>query len=128
MSAVSRAGAAVYCRAAVTSEHRAVPAACPATMTYTPDTGAENFESFERINSIRVTNGNSGSCNSCQRLGTRGLHELHELEFPFVTRIEYIRWKLSIFFAHVSGTTVSPTPGRPVWGNDMFVYRIVSSL
>ena len=69
----------------------------------TPDTWAEKFESFERINSIRETNGNFGSCNSCKRLGTSRLHELHEPKFPFVSRIEFIRSKLSNFSAYVSG-------------------------
>ena len=38
------------------------------------------------------------SCNSCKRLGTSSLHELYESKFPFVSRIEFIRPKLSIFF------------------------------
>ena len=67
----------------------------------TPYTWAEKFESFERINSIRETNGNFDSCNSCKRLGTSRLHELHESKFPFVSRIEFIRSKLSNFSAHV---------------------------
>ena len=37
---------------------------------------------------------------------TSHLHELHESKFPFVTRIEFIRSKLSNFSAHVSGTSV----------------------
>ena len=65
-------------------------------------TWAEKFESFERINSIRETNGNFDSCNSCKRLGTSRLHELHESKFPFVSRIEFIRSKLSNFSAHVN--------------------------
>ena len=32
-------------------------------------------------------------------------HELHEAKYPFVSRIELIRSKLSIFSAHVSGVT-----------------------
>ena len=71
----------------------------------TPDTLAEKFESFERINSIRETNGNFDSCNLCKRLGTSRLHESHESKFPFVSRIEFIRSKLSNFYAHVSGVT-----------------------
>ena len=63
----------------------------------------KKFESFERINSIRETNGNFDSCNSCKRLGTSRLHEMHESKFPFVSRIEFIRSKLSNFSAHVSG-------------------------
>ena len=74
----------------------------------------EKFESFERINSIRETNGNFDSCNSCKRLVPSRLHELHESKFPFVSRIEFIRSKLSNFSAHVSGVRVlnSHTPGR----------------
>ena len=71
----------------------------------TPYTWAEKFESFERINSIRETNGNFDSCNSCKRLGTSRLHELHESKFPFVSRIEFIRSKLSNFSAHVYGVS-----------------------
>ena len=63
---------------------------------------SRKFESFERINSIRETNGNFDSCNSCKRLPSR-LHELHEAKFPFVSRIEFIRSKLSNFSAHVYG-------------------------
>ena len=40
-----------------------------------------------------------------KRLGTSRLHELHESEFPFVSRIEFIRSKVSNFSAHVSGVT-----------------------
>ena len=58
----------------------------------------KKFESFQRINSMRETNGNFDSCNSCKRLGTSRSHELHESKFPFVSRIEFIRWKLSNFF------------------------------
>ena len=72
----------------------------------TPYTWAEKFESFERINSIRETNGNFDWCKSCKRLGTSRLHELHESKFPFVSRIEFIRSKLSIFSAHVYGVIV----------------------
>ena len=72
--------------------------------TLTPDTWAEKFESFERINSIRETNESFDSCNSCKRLGTSRLHELHVIQkFPFVSRIEFIRSKLSNFSAHVYG-------------------------
>ena len=69
-------------------------------------TWAEKFESFERINSIRETNGNIDSCNSCKRLVPSRLHELHEPKFPFVSRIQFIRSKLSYFSAHVYGVTV----------------------
>ena len=64
------------------------------------------FESFERINSIRETNGNFDSCNSCKRLVPSRLHELHESKFPFVSRIEFIRSKLSNFSAHVYGVAI----------------------
>ena len=33
------------------------------------------------------------------------IHELHESKFPFVSRIEFIRSKLSNFSAHVYGVT-----------------------
>ena len=36
-------------------------------------------------------------------LGTSRLHELHESKFPFVSRIKFIRSKLSNFSAHASG-------------------------
>ena len=52
---------------------------------------------------MRETNGNFDSCNSCKRLVPSRLHVLHESEFPFVSRIEFIRSKLSNFSAHVSG-------------------------
>ena len=84
------------------SEHRV-----PSTGTETPYTWAEKFESFERINSIRETNENFDSCNSCKRLVSR-LHELHESKFPFVSRIEFIRSKLSNFSAHVYGVRAAP--------------------
>ena len=60
------------------------------------------FISYEWMNSIRETNGNFHSCNSCKRLVPSRLHELHESKFPFVSRIKYIRSKLSNFSAHVS--------------------------
>ena len=44
---------------------------------------------------------------SCKRLVPSRLHELHESKFPFVSRIEFIRSKLSNFSAYVSGLTVS---------------------
>ena len=52
------------------------------------------------------TNGNFDSCNSCNLLGTSRLHELHESKFPFVSRIEFIRSKLSNFSDHVYGVNV----------------------
>ena len=75
--------------------------------TLTPYTWAEKFESFERINSIRETNGNFDPCNSCKRLVPSRLHELHESKLSFVSRIEFIRSKLSNFSAHVYGVTVA---------------------
>ena len=62
----------------------------------------KNPKSFGQINSIHVINGNFDSCNSCKRLGTSRLHDLHESKFPFITRIEFISTKFSIFSAHVS--------------------------
>ena len=52
---------------------------------------------------MRETNGNFDSCNSCKRLVPSRLHELLESKFPFATRIEFIRSKLSNFSAHVNG-------------------------
>ena len=60
---------------------------------------------------MRLTNGNFDQCNSCKRLGTSRLHELHQSKFPFVSRIEFIRSKLSNFSAHVSGITDVPDGG-----------------
>ena len=68
------------------------------------------FLSFERINSIRVASGNFDSCISCKRLVPSRLHELHESKFAFVTRIKFIRSKLSNFYAHVSGVTDGALP------------------
>ena len=54
-----------------------------------------------------------------------GLHELHESKFSFVSRIEFIRPKLSIFSAHVSGVgvflpdhAVIPQACPEGWGRD----------
>ena len=66
----------------------------------------KKFESFERMNSIHETSGNFDSCKSCKRLETSRLHELHGSKFPFVSRIECIRSKLSNFYAHVSEVPV----------------------
>ena len=79
----------------------------PGAATLTPDTWAEKFEIFQRINSVCETNGSFDSCNSCKRLVPSRLHELHDSKLPFVSRIESIRSKLSIFSAHVSGITFS---------------------
>ena len=76
---------------------------------------SRKFESFKRINSIRETNGNFDSCNSCKRLVPSRLHEPHGSKFPFVSRIEFIRSKLSNFSAHVYGVSVcSGPPGLQV--------------
>ena len=69
---------------------------------------SRKIESLERINSIRETNGHFYSFNSCKRLVSIRLHELHVSKFPFVSRIEFIRSKLSIFSAHVSEVGVWP--------------------
>ena len=66
---------------------------------------------------LRVTNGNFDSCNYCKRMVPSRLHDLHESKFPFVTRIEFIRSKLSNFSADVSGVSVCYAGGRsfPRW-------------
>ena len=66
--------------------------------TMTPDAWAEKFESLERINSICETNRSFDSCKSCKQPVPSRLRELHESQLPFVSRIEYIRSTLSIFF------------------------------
>ena len=58
----------------------------------------KKIESFEQINSIRVPDESFDSCNSCKRLGTSRLHESHVSKLPFVSRIEFIRSKLPVFF------------------------------
>ena len=93
----------------------------PQRDTVTPYTWAEKFESFERINSIRETNGNFDSCNSCKRLVPSRLHELHEKNL-FVSRIEFIRSKLSNFSAHVYGDGIMSRPSsqlRPSRGGQL---------
>ena len=77
---------------------------------------SRKFESFERINSIRETNGNLDSCNSCKRLGTSRLHESPESKFPFVSRIEFIRSKLSNFLLMYTGSRRTPTEAAPRTG------------
>ena len=103
--------------------------------TLTPDTWAEKFERFERINSIRETNENFDSCNSCKRLGTSRLHELRESKFSFVSRIEFIRSKISNFSAHVSGVTANrhetqiPAQRRPrnsIWSTNVGIPKIAT--
>ena len=69
-------------------------------------------KSFERINSIRETNGSFDSYNSCKRLVSSRLHELHESKLPFVSRIEFIRSKLSNFLLMYPGSVKSQ---RRVW-------------
>ena len=49
----------------------------------------------------------------CKRLGTSRLHELHESKFTFVSRIEFIRSKLSNFSAHVYGVNAAHTSADP---------------
>ena len=61
-----------------------------------------------------VTNGNFDSCNRFKRLGTSRLHQFHQSKFPFVTRIEFIRSKLSNFSAHVSGVRETRSHDRRV--------------
>ena len=92
----------------------------------TPYTWAEKFESFERINSIRETNGNFDSCYSCEWLVPSRLHELHESKFPFVSRIEFIRSKLSDFSAHVYG--VGMCYSRPLGGPPSSSLRVCVSV
>ena len=53
---------------------------------------------------MRETNENFNSRNSCKQLGTSRLHELDESKFPFVSRIEFIRSKLSIFLLMYPGS------------------------
>ena len=60
---------------------------------------------------------NFDSCNSCKRLVPSRLHELHESKFPFVSRIEFIRSKLSFFSAHVYGVIVMSGPAETPTGN-----------
>ena len=50
---------------------------------------------------------------ACRMVPSR-LHELHESKFPFVSRIEFIRSKLSNFSAHVYGvvSVLGCTDGR----------------
>ena len=52
---------------------------------------------------MRETNGNFDSCNSHKRLIPSRLHELHKPKFQLVSRSAFIRSKLLIFSAHVSG-------------------------
>ena len=63
------------------------------------------------------------SCNSCKRLVPSRLHELQESKFPFVSRIAFIRSKLSNFSAHVSGVTVR-VDGGPAVRPDEDAYRL----
>ena len=93
----------------------------------TPETWAEKFESFDRISWIRERNGNFDSCNSWKRLGTSRLHELHESKFPFLSRIEFIRSKLSYCSAHFSEVSVAPSFSLYVGcGSEKFSRRLTS--
>ena len=86
--------------------------------TQSSDAWSEKFESLERINSMHETNGSLDSWYSCkrlvpsrsQRLVLSRLHEFHESKLPFVSRIEFIRSKLSNLSAHVSGVSVLGEP------------------
>ena len=42
------------------------------------------------------------------------MHIVHESKFPFVSRHEFIRSKLSIFSAHVSGVSKRGAIRRPL--------------
>ena len=66
------------------------------------------------------TNGNFDSSNSCKRLGTSRLYELLESKFSFVSRIEFIRSKLSKFSDHVCGVAEPDSErGRPLTGDGL---------
>ena len=69
----------------------------PATL----DTQAEKFESLERMNSICETNGKF-VLTYVTHVNGQGLHES---KLPFVSRIAFIRSKLSNFSAQVSGVS-----------------------
>ena len=56
------------------------------------------------MQSIRETDGNFYSYNSFK---TSRSHELQESKFPFVSRTEFIRSKLSNLSVHVSGVSLS---------------------
>ena len=86
---------------------------------------SRKIRSFERINSICETNENFDSCNSYKRLVSSRLHELRESKFPFVSRIEFIRSKLSNFSAHVYGDTVRSTATHLPVGGDAKSMRSV---
>ena len=84
-------------------------------VSMTTDTGAEKFRSLERIHLICEISGSFDSCDSCKRLVPSRLHESHESKLPFVSRIKFIRSKLSIFSAHVSGVCKPLTSVAAVW-------------
>ena len=75
--------------------------ACCYSVVVDPVYMSRKIRMFRRINSIREINVSFDSCKSCKRLETSRLHDLHESKHSFVSRIEFIRSKLSIFSAHV---------------------------
>ena len=75
-------------------------------------------ESFQRINSIREANGSFDSCNSCKRLVPSRLHELYESKLLFISRIEFIRSKISNLSAHVSGVSGEADVRSRDWGGE----------
>ena len=79
-----------------------------AARSATPDTRAENVGSLEWINSIRETNGSFDSCNPTVSRQMKNVNHERESNLPFVSRIEFIRFKLTNFSAHVSGAERPP--------------------
>ena len=72
----------------------------------TPDTLQKNSKVKERINSILETNGSFDTCISCKQLVPSRLYEINVPNLSFVSRIKFIRSKLSNFPAHVSEVNV----------------------
>ena len=72
---------------------------------------------------MRETNISFDSYNSCERLGTSRLHELHESKLLFVSRIEFIRTKLSNFSVYVSGVSVFVIGRQIVRNTSPFAWR-----
>ena len=64
---------------------------------------------------MRETNESFDSCKSCKRLVPTRLHDLHESKLSFVSRIEFIRSKLSNFSAHVSGPMSAERRCPAIW-------------
>ena len=54
---------------------------------------------------MQETNRSFDSRNLCKRLVPSRLHKLRQSKLPFVSRIDFIRSKLSIFSAHISGVS-----------------------